>query len=224
MYAENHLENEQDTELSEADLKGIGERLKDLRTKAKLTQGDIAKGSGEHQSMISDIERGYRRPSIDLLVWLARHYQVSADYLIFGNGPDQARGPVCAENRSIKMVRSLGDAHGLQTTLEEIGDLCIPEKFFTPSTFALEVMGKGNEPTIRPGAIIGIDEADKTMLSGEFYLFNLREGYTVSRAFTSKESILLRKENPTHPEIQLPLDRFSPDTIVGRVKWVFQEI
>jgi len=122
------------------------------------------------------------------------------------------------------VFRGVGDGQGLQTSLEEIGSFCIPEKFFTPSTIALEVQSKGNEPTICVGAYAGIDEGDKTIYSGEFYLFKLREGYSLARAFAARDSILLRKENSNHPEIQLPLDRITPETIVGRVKWVFQSV
>jgi len=47
MHDQTNLETEAGIVLSDGDLKSIGERLRDLRGKAKLTQGDIAKGSGD---------------------------------------------------------------------------------------------------------------------------------------------------------------------------------
>ncbi len=42
----------------------FGKKLKEVRLKKKLSQGDIASKLGVHRSYISGIERGKRNPSL----------------------------------------------------------------------------------------------------------------------------------------------------------------
>jgi len=44
--------------------KKLGERLKEIRQKKGLSQGDIARTLGVHRSYISGIERGVRNPTV----------------------------------------------------------------------------------------------------------------------------------------------------------------
>lgn len=60
----------------------MGERLKDLRTKRNWTQKQVATRIGLAVSAVSSYELGTRYPSYDILIRLARLYNVSTDYLI----------------------------------------------------------------------------------------------------------------------------------------------
>jgi len=42
----------------------FGKRLREIRLKKKMSQGDIAKKLGVHRSYISGLERGKRNPSL----------------------------------------------------------------------------------------------------------------------------------------------------------------
>ena len=42
----------------------FGKKLRDVRLKKKLSQGDIARKLGVHRSYISGLERGKRNPSL----------------------------------------------------------------------------------------------------------------------------------------------------------------
>lgn len=66
----------------------MGERLKMLRTKQNLTQKQVANRIGLAISAVSAYELGTRYPSYDILLKLARLYNVSTDYLI---GKDERR-------------------------------------------------------------------------------------------------------------------------------------
>jgi transcriptional regulator with XRE-family HTH domain len=50
----------------------IGERLKDLREKKKLSQGDVEKRTGLLRCYISRVENGHTVPSVDTLEKMAR--------------------------------------------------------------------------------------------------------------------------------------------------------
>jgi transcriptional regulator with XRE-family HTH domain len=60
----------------------FGNRLKILRLKANMTQAQLAQKLGLTKSVISAYETGLRLPSYDILVHIARIYNVSTDYLL----------------------------------------------------------------------------------------------------------------------------------------------
>ena len=63
-------------------LVNMGEKLKSLRIEKKLTQKQVADRIGLAISAVSSYESGTRYPSYDVLVYLARIFHVSTDYLL----------------------------------------------------------------------------------------------------------------------------------------------
>lgn len=59
-----------------------GDRLKDARTKAGLTQEDLGQRIGATKAQINRYEGGKTDPSADLLVRLAEELMVSVDWLL----------------------------------------------------------------------------------------------------------------------------------------------
>ena len=59
----------------------IGERMRDLREAAGMTQTDVAKLCGSNQTTIAKMETGKTRPSVDVLIWWADYFDVSLDYI-----------------------------------------------------------------------------------------------------------------------------------------------
>ena len=62
----------------------FGKRLQALRKSRKMSQVQMAMSLNISTQYLSNIENGQRRPSIELLVHMANHFQVSLDYLILG--------------------------------------------------------------------------------------------------------------------------------------------
>lgn len=60
----------------------IPERLKALRITQKEAQADLAAVIEKDRAMISNFERGTHDPTVEDLVKIARHYNVSPDYLL----------------------------------------------------------------------------------------------------------------------------------------------
>ena len=60
----------------------IGERIRQLRKQAKLSQTQLALLLGIDHSTISKYERGERKVPMDMLVPLAKTLKVSTDYLL----------------------------------------------------------------------------------------------------------------------------------------------
>lgn len=57
-------------------------RLKQLRQKNKLTQGELADILGLKPTAISNYESERNEPSFDKLIALSKHFDVSCDYLL----------------------------------------------------------------------------------------------------------------------------------------------
>jgi len=68
--------------------KRIAERIREARTMAGLSQGQVAKMMGMHRPSISEIEAANRRVSVDELTRLADLFDVSTTYLL-GEAPDK---------------------------------------------------------------------------------------------------------------------------------------
>lgn len=69
----------------------VGERLRILREKNELTQGEVAAFLGTSQSYYAQYENGRRQIPLDRAAQLARLYNVSMDY-ISGLSDDINRG------------------------------------------------------------------------------------------------------------------------------------
>ncbi|WP_302759828.1 helix-turn-helix domain-containing protein [Blautia sp.] len=66
------------------DTKMCGKRIQLLRKSKMLTQLQLAMRVRSTDKHIAGIEQGARGASIDLLVELAKEFDVSLDYLVFG--------------------------------------------------------------------------------------------------------------------------------------------
>ncbi|MBB6272985.1 transcriptional regulator with XRE-family HTH domain [Pedobacter cryoconitis] len=65
----------------------IGERITQLRKAKNWSQDELAKGIDSSRVMIGKYEREDNSPSIEVIVKLAKAFQVSVDYLL-GEGPN----------------------------------------------------------------------------------------------------------------------------------------
>jgi len=63
-------------------IKGLADRLKDLRQKRNLSQKDVATYLDLSPSIISGYETGERTPSASIVIRLADLYHCSTDYIL----------------------------------------------------------------------------------------------------------------------------------------------
>ena len=60
----------------------IGERIKELREQAGENQEELGEMIFSSQTAISHYENGRIKPNVDTIAAIAKHYNVSADYLL----------------------------------------------------------------------------------------------------------------------------------------------
>jgi len=63
-------------------MSNIGERIIQLRKTKKWSQEDLAKQVNASRIMIGNYERGDNTPSMDVIIKIARAFEVSIDYLL----------------------------------------------------------------------------------------------------------------------------------------------
>lgn len=63
-------------------LQGVGPRLRELRVRRNTTLSQLAASTGISVSTLSRLESGQRRPTLELLLPLARAHQVQLDELV----------------------------------------------------------------------------------------------------------------------------------------------
>ncbi|TIH12770.1 hypothetical protein D0S45_17520 [Marinifilum sp. JC120] len=146
-----------------------------------------------------------------------------------GNGsivnPDQ---PIPESSGAIVPVYQFA-AGGLPISLAEIEpmcEVCIPQKFVFPGLMVVQVMGDSMSPLIRDGAYIGINKQGKKLVPGRVYAVEVPyEGLTIKRVFLdpAQGELILRPENPTHPEMRVPIEG-RDGLIVGEVMWEMQNL
>ena len=75
-------------------LDAIGPRLRAIRTARGLTLAAVTAETGLSTSTLSRVETGIRRPTLDLLIPLARVYRVSLDELVAAPATGDPRTPL----------------------------------------------------------------------------------------------------------------------------------
>lgn len=89
-------------------IKGLSEKLKELRRRAGLSQRDVAKQLGVSPSIISSYETGERTPSVENLLALSFLYRCSVDHLL-GKDPEPPRAVLDTDGLSPRQIQLLAE-------------------------------------------------------------------------------------------------------------------
>jgi transcriptional regulator with XRE-family HTH domain len=96
-------------------LQAVGPRLRALRADRGLTLASVSETTGISVSTLSRLESGGRRPTLELLLPLARAYRVALDELVDTPAPDDPRVQQSPfEHGGVTMVALTRGSGGLQ--------------------------------------------------------------------------------------------------------------
>src|SRR6184192_3593562 len=93
----------------------LGERLRQLRVAAGLTQTDLA-GERLSKEYVSQIERGKTRPTHETIEWLAARLGVGTTFVEKGVSADERSRVEAMLARAVE----LSNAHGYDEAIEEL--------------------------------------------------------------------------------------------------------
>lgn len=88
-------------------MKALGEHLAELRKKNHYKQKDLARKLNVSQQVISNIERGFSMPDINLLKKIADLYGISLDYLVGRDFSAQEENDI--EQKIINCIKKMDD-------------------------------------------------------------------------------------------------------------------
>lgn len=78
----------------------IGDKIKALRKKSKITQAELSDSINIGQSTLANFENGKRTIPIDIIIQLAQFFNVSTDYLLGLSTSPDAREAIYGEQLS----------------------------------------------------------------------------------------------------------------------------
>jgi transcriptional regulator with XRE-family HTH domain len=159
---------------------GIGPRLRAVRTENEATLEAVARATGITPSTLSRLESGKRRPTLELLIPLARHYRIALDHLIDAPQTGDPRihlRPMMRPRGGV--VVPLSDYPGRSKVYKQVLEPCEPRmvthkgyEWLYVLSGVLRLIIDEDESTLRPGEIAEFD-------TGRPHWFGPADGRTV---------------------------------------------
>ncbi len=87
-------------------IRGLPEKLKNLRIKHRYSQKQVAEILELSPSIISSYEKGERTPSVEVMLALSYLYRCSVDYLL-GRKPEKEENKLNTDGLTDKQVQAL---------------------------------------------------------------------------------------------------------------------
>ncbi len=108
-----------------------GQRVKQAREQALMTQVDLARAIGVSQPMIAHIEQGLKQASSDLAERIAEVTRVKGEFLYRSSGPALSYGSMLFRARADVSARKFAQTHAIATNIFEMY-LHMAERFELP--------------------------------------------------------------------------------------------
>lgn len=178
---------------------GFGGRLRLMRLARDLSQAELARSIGRHQTAIGPYERGEYMPARDVVEKLADVLGTSPEYLLFGRTPHQTQIPIMGRI-SERGVQDPDEANET-TPFLLLDDWRLG---------AFRIADSSMEPTLPVGFIALVQQSDETDLApliGQIALVDLIDGRRFLRKLlpaAEENCVDLQALNgPTWPNIRL---------------------
>ncbi|HOO33918.1 MAG TPA: XRE family transcriptional regulator [Thermotogota bacterium] len=199
----------------------FGLRLKRLREHADETQTELARILNVTPQMVSKLEMGKSKPSIEILKTLSRHFQTSIEGLLGLEAEDEKRNK--GHSRMLPLVGKIAAGKPILAN-ENILDW-IPAIPGVNGDFYLLVKGNSMEPLIRDGAMVLV-KREKSLRRGAVGAFIINQyDSVIKRYYPDTFGVVLRSDNPAFEPIFFNRDNWDNDCIIlGRVVKIILDI
>ncbi len=198
----------------------IGDRIRDIRKLAELSQIEFADLLGIRQSSLSQIEKGISKPSLETLERIVKTFDVSYDFL-FGASDQSAALVVsggAAAYRGEPGQFALVDQTVMGGGFAGFGDAVVAGEAITypglEGGVAVRVEGTSMEPTLRPGDVLLCTPIGREgYADNRVYVVVTAEGALVKRVLDRSRSegvLLLKSDNREFAPVQL-----RPSEVLG---------
>ncbi len=141
-----------------SELSSFGSRLRSLRHAKGLSQVELARLIGRHQTVIGPYERDEYMPPQPIVEKLAAALQSSPEYLLFGRSPQHPQIPVIGSLGPGGLVAARRGAHPMVTVCgEQLLALQIEDDSMAPAYRSGQVALLLAQETGRPDQLLGRD-------------------------------------------------------------------
>lgn len=197
---------------------------------------ELADKAGVNQPNLTELMNGKRKSMNLETAWKIMHalgleVAPSSEVATIRNmGKNAAIVPAEVEGAlslNVYAVTGAGVAWEIQES-SPIFSITAPPSYAQQSKFALLVDGESMYPTIKNGAVVGIDD-DARFRQNEIFAVSIPyEGLTIKRVAIDHETnqYVLRSDNPDkekYDDIRIFIEE-APTLLVGRVVWVWQGV
>lgn len=208
----------------------IADRIVNLRKSLGLTQKHLGEKIGRSINTITNWEKGHTPFPKEMASVFADMLNVSSEWLLFGRGEmfDHEEIPQDTVEVEILTLAGLGNLYDLQNhepiEVAEIDkDLIINVGRKTGTAVCCQ--GDSMYPTICDGALVGIDLSDREPVDNGIFLLHFRDlGLAIKRLQLRTDGYLIVADNPTVENELIPRERLEEGLIVGRVRWILNEV
>lgn len=201
--------------MGDAEKKALGRRVATSREALGMTQGDLARAVGMKQQGIVSIEGGdVERPR--KLKELAEVLQKSQEWLL-GQPVKAARGGTSIATVPLIEWVSAGQLAEprSQIPMEDVPLLAFAD-LGRGDFFALRVTGDSMNRVSPEGSIIVVNRADKTLVSGKYYVFQ-HKGMTTYKVWRPGEPSYLEPDS-TEKHKPIFVNKKKDLEVIGRVR------
>jgi len=200
-------------------------RLKELRSRRNMTQGELSKALNISQSAVAMYESGRREPKLEVLEIFADFFNVDMNYITGKSNLTtkvEPPSPTLAETYRIPVLGSISAGVPIEASEDIVGYEYLSEKYKGDGCtyFALRVQGRSMEPTIMDGDTV-IVRQQPTVESGEIAVVLINgDSATAKEVKESPEGITLIGHNAAvyspHPYSNKEIEEL-PVMILGKV-------
>ena len=210
----------------------FADRLRELRIRKNMTQGELSKATGLTQSAIAMYETGKREPKIEVMELLADYFNVDMNYITGKTDKTTMLSASAIDAIDVIKIPLLGRvvAGDPQEAIQEADEfIYIPSMNHRRSDdyFALRVNGESMEPNLMDGDI-AIVHIQPDVDSGQIAVVLIdNQDSTVKRVFITPDGITLVADNPAvfSPRFFTNDDCLTlPVKILGRVVSIQREM
>lgn len=210
----------------------FADRLRELRIRKNMTQGELSKATGLTQSAIAMYETGKREPKIEVMELLADYFNVDMNYITGKTDKTTMLSASAIDAIDVIKIPLLGRvvAGDPQEAIQEADEfIYIPSMNHRRSDdyFALRVNGESMEPNLMDGDI-AIVHIQPDVDSGQIAVILIdNQDSTVKRVFITPDGITLVADNPAvfSPRFFSNEDCLTlPVKILGRVISIQREM
>ncbi|MDF4820353.1 peptidase S24 [Vibrio parahaemolyticus] len=207
----------------------IGERIRDLRLKKRLSQKDLAKNVGVSPTAISQWEREEYEPRGKNLSKLSKALGTTVDYLTAAVQPPIKDFTVqpCVLVSFYPEVNAAGGA-GSYNDHENLEYTPLPNNVLNNHNIndvsCIKLSGDSMSPVVPDGALIAFDRSESQIYDGKMYVFRHNGLLRMKCLKQTSYDLIIHSHNPEYSDEIYALDQLCDFEIIGRVFWYSTEV